>query len=101
MSDGESITTALVADLYLDGNFNLVRRFSKTYGYIESMLGKSRFSLRLHRVIPHFLAVFGLLAEVWKELNGKQIYSLDTFPVDAVVLARRRHKELRLTVLLI
>ena len=45
------------------------------------MLSKSRFSRRLHRIKHHFLAVFGQLAEMWKAVNSKHIYSLDTFPV--------------------
>ena len=81
MSDAEVMTTALTAVLYFGGNFALVQRFLGRPGYIPGMLGKSRFSRRLHRIKHHFLAVFGLLAEMWKALNNEHIYSLDTFPV--------------------
>lgn len=81
MNDAEIMTTALVAVLYFGGNFALAMRYLKAPGYIETMLTKSRFSRRLHRIKSHFLAVFGLLAEMWKAVNTKQIYSLDTFPV--------------------
>ena len=83
MSDAEVMTTALTAVLYFGGNFALARRFLNGPRYIPSMLSKSRFSRRLHRIKGHFLAVFGLLAELWKALNSEQIYSLDTFPVAA------------------
>lgn len=81
MSDAEVMTTALVAVLYFGGNFALARRFLNRPGYIPSMLSKSRFSRRLHRIKHHFLAVFGFLAELWKARNSDHIYSLDTFPV--------------------
>jgi len=83
MSDAEVMTTALVAVLYFGGNFALARRFLSRPDYVPLMLSKSRFSRRLHRIKGHFLAVFGRLAQMWKSLNGKQIYSLDTFPVAA------------------
>lgn len=81
MSDGEVMTAALVAALYFGGNFALSRRFLNRPEYIMPMLSKSRFSRRLHRIKHHFLAVFGLLAEMWKQVNDSHIYSLDTFPV--------------------
>lgn len=81
MSDAEVMTTALVAVLYFGGNFALAQRFLSKPDYIQTMLSKSRFSRRLHRVKHHFLAVFGLLAETWKALNSEHIYNLDTFPV--------------------
>jgi hypothetical protein len=81
MSDGEVMTTALVAALYFGGNFAMARRVLDKPEYITSMLSKSRYSRRLHRIKHHYLAVFALLAEMWKALNDKQIYSLDTFPV--------------------
>jgi hypothetical protein len=81
MSDGEVMTTALVAVLYYGGNFAMAQRALDKPEYITPMLSKSRFSRRLHRIKHHYLAVFGLLAEMWKALNEKQIYSLDTFPV--------------------
>ena len=81
MSDGEVMATALVAVLYFGGNFAMARRVLDKPEYITSMLSKSRYSRHLHRIKHHLLTVFGLLAELWKALNDKQIYSLDTFPV--------------------
>ena len=81
MSDGEVMTTALVAVLYFGGNFAMAQRFLSRPEYIAPMLSKSRFSRRLHRIKHHYLAIFTLLAEMWKASNDKHIYSLDTFPV--------------------
>jgi hypothetical protein len=81
MSDGEVMTVALVAALYYGGNFALARKALDEPDYIKPMLGKSRFSRRLQRIKHHFLTIFGLLAEEWKAMNDKDIYSLDTFPV--------------------
>lgn len=81
MSDAEVMTVALVAALYFGGNFALARRCLNRPDYILPMLSKSRFSRRLHRIKHHFLTVFGVLAEMWKQVNDSHIYSLDTFPV--------------------
>jgi len=81
LCDAEIMTIAIVAGLYFGGNYALSRTFLKEQGYIPNMLGKSRFSRRLHRVKHHFLTLFNVLAQMWKELNEAGIYILDTFPV--------------------
>ncbi len=75
------MTIAIVAVLYYGGNYALSRTFLKEQGYIPGMLGKSRFSRRLHRIKDHFLTLFNVLAQMWKDLNEDGIYVLDTFPV--------------------
>jgi hypothetical protein len=81
MSDAEIMTTAITAMLYFGGNFELSRRFLSDYGYIPNMLGKSRFSRRLHRIADLFLTLFNLLGETWRGLNEHSIYILDSFPI--------------------
>lgn len=81
MSDAEVMTTALVAVLFFAGNFSLACRFLQEQGYIPNMLGKSRFSRRLHRMQPYFLSLFVRLAEQWKTYNLQKIYAMDSFPV--------------------
>ena len=83
MSDAEVMTTALVASLYFGGNYTHARHMLHQQGYVPKMLGKSRFSRRLHRLKHFFVTVFNLLAEYWKQQNEGQVYSVDTFPVPA------------------
>jgi len=81
MSDAEVMTTAIIAALYLGGNFTQARSLLASQGYVPHMLGKSRFSRRLHRIAPFIVMLFNLLGEHWKLLNEDSIYSIDTFPV--------------------
>ena len=81
MSDAEVMTTAIIAMLYFGGNYSHARRLLSSQGYVSKMLGKSRFSRRLHRIKPLFLMLFSMLGEHWKSLNADLIYSIDTFPI--------------------
>jgi hypothetical protein len=81
LTDAEVMTIALVAALYFGGNHALARLFLQEQGYIPHTLSRSRLSRRLQRVKHHFLALFYLLGEVWKELNDESIYVIDTMPV--------------------
>lgn len=81
MSDAEVMTTALVAMLNYGGNYAKARKELGCRQYIPHMLGKSRFSRRLSRLGYLFVPLFAILAEVWKERNEDQIYSIDTFPI--------------------
>lgn len=81
MGDAEVMTTAIIAMLYFGGNYSHARRLLSSQGYVSKMLGKSRFSRRLHRIKPMFLMLFSMLGEHWKSLNSDLIYSIDTFPI--------------------
>jgi hypothetical protein len=83
MSDAEVMTTSIVAAVFFGGNMETARTFLKEQGYIPTMLGKSRFNRRQHRIAELFLTVFNLLAVIWKDLNEQSIYVLDSFPVAA------------------
>jgi hypothetical protein len=81
MSDAEVMTTAIIAVLFFGGNYTHARNLLSSQGYMPRMLGKSRFSRRLHRIQPMFLMLFSMLGEYWKSLNAGSIYSIDTFPI--------------------
>jgi len=81
VSDAEIMTIGIVAALYFGGNYNSARRMLWEQGYIPGTLGKSRFSRRLHRVKGHYLTLFAILGEVWKEENEDDIYVVDTYPL--------------------
>ncbi len=81
VSDAEIMTIGIVAALKFGGNYNSARLMLKEQGYIPGMLGKSRFSRRLHRVKPYFLTLFSVLGECWKAESEENIYVVDTYPI--------------------
>lgn len=83
MSDAEVMTTSIVAATFFGGNMERARVFLKEQGYIPTMLEKSRFNRRQHRIAELFLTVFNLLATLWKDLNEQSLYVVDSFPVAA------------------
>jgi hypothetical protein len=96
MSDAEVMTTSIVAAVFFGGNMETARTFLKEQGYIPTMLGKSRFNRRQHRIAELFHTVFNLLAMIWKDLNTQSIYVLDSFPIAACdnyrILRSRRYR---------
>jgi hypothetical protein len=98
MSDAEVMTTAIIAALFFQGNFERARIYLKEEGFIPHMLGKSRFNRRLHRIQDLFLTLFHLLGETWKELNAQSVYVIDSFPIAScdnyrICRSRRYHGE--------
>jgi hypothetical protein len=81
MTDAEGMTTAIVAAVFFRGNFESACRYLKENDFIPTMLSKSRFNRRLHRLRDLFLTLFGVLGETWKELNAESVYSIDSFPI--------------------
>ena len=81
MNDSEVITTALVAALFFGGNYELARAFLRQRRYIPTMLSKSRYSRRLHRVSHYIMTFIEILGSHWKELSDDSIYVIDTFPI--------------------
>jgi hypothetical protein len=83
LSDAEIMTIAIVAALYFGGNQALARLFLREQGYLRHTISRSRLCRRLARLKHHFLALFYVLGEVWKELSDESIYVIDTMPVAA------------------
>lgn len=81
MCDAEVMTTAIVAAVFFRGNFESARMYLYEHQFIPTMLSKSRFNRRLHRIGDLFLTLFAVLGETWKELNAQSIYSIDSFPI--------------------
>lgn len=81
ISDSEVITTAFVSVLYFGGHLENGQHFMKMKGYVPGMLGKSRFSRRLHRLSDFVLALFFYLGKRLKDMAGAAVYRLDSFPV--------------------
>lgn len=83
MSDAEVMTTALVAMLFLGGNYTAACALLHEQGYMPRMLTKSRLSRRLQRIRPLFLSLFAVLGESFKQMNDESIYLIDTMPIAA------------------
>ena len=81
VSDSEVITTAFVSVLYFGGHLDNGRHFMKLKGYVPRMLGKSRFSRRLHRLADFLVAMFYGLGKQLKDMAGAANYRLDSFPL--------------------
>lgn len=94
MNNAEVMTVALCASLFFSGNYEKSREFLSEHGYIRNMLSKSRFNRRL-LAIPEtvWLALFNLLAELFKHTNEGDEYAMDSFPVpvcDNIRISRSR-----------
>ena len=87
ISDGEVMTTAIVAPLYYSGNFEKGRKAMSQPQYIPNMISRSRFNRRLHRVEPMLLVLFEALGQAWKHLNSESVYSIDAFPSQFVTIS--------------
>ncbi len=91
MSEAEVMTCAVVAALYLGGNFPLACRMLHEQGYMPRMLSANRFNRRVHRIKPLFLTLFAVLGEMFKQMTGESVYVIDTFPIAACDNYRIRH----------
>ena len=80
-TDAEVITTALAAALFFGNNQDKARAALHQTGLIPRMLGKSRFSRRLHRVGDLIARGFFLLGLALKEVSASPRYLVDSFPV--------------------
>lgn len=81
ISDSEVITTVVVSSLKYYGNVESAREFLLTEGYIPKMLSKSRLNRRIHKIKNLIYNLFHQLGFVFKKLNIKSQYIIDSFPV--------------------
>ena len=71
MTTAEVMCVALVVSACFSGNIERTRLFLSEYGYMKSMLSKSRLNRRLHAIDADlWQALFGILAETFKERNA-------------------------------
>jgi hypothetical protein len=84
LSTTEVMTIPLVACAFFGGNIEKARSFLSEYGYIKRMISKSRLNRRLHAIDADlWQALFGMLAELFKERNDDGAYVVDSLPVAA------------------
>ena len=83
MSDAEVMSTAIVAALYFGGNLERARGLLAQPTYIPRMLSKSRFNRRLPALEGLLIYLFQVLGEVFKQLNARSVYLIDSSPIPA------------------
>jgi hypothetical protein len=79
MSDAEVITAALVAARFFAGNQFLAGQYLLDHGLMPTMLCKSRFSRRWHRLFLPLLDLFDYLTTILKSPNSSKEYMLYQF----------------------
>jgi hypothetical protein len=93
MRDSEIITTCIVSALYFGGHHANARNFMQMTGMIPSMLEKSRFCRRLHRLEGLLFQLFFEIGQYLKDIAGASDYVMDSFPVpvcDNIRIARSK-----------
>jgi hypothetical protein len=80
-TDAEIATVILIAARYFGGNLETASSFVRSTGLMPSMLGKSRFNRRMHKIGELLAELFFYLGEAIKELHINQTYCIDSFPV--------------------
>ena len=94
MSDAEILTTALVAALFFYGNHARACQYMQEQGLVGQMLGKSRFSRRLHQLSDLMYELCHQLGMAFKQLHSTTEYLLDSFPIPSV----RQHSDSSLSI---
>jgi hypothetical protein len=83
MSDAEVMTTAVVAALYFGGDLERARGLRAPPTYLPRMLSKSRFNRRLPALEGWLSYLLQVVGEVFKQLNARSVYRIDSFPIRA------------------
>jgi len=93
ISDSEVLFLGYLAVSDFNGNY------SKAYYYgmgmkLVSPIEYSRFTRRINQLEKEIEQLFLFLSELFKKLNGSQIYSVDSFPVELCQIQREKRSKL-------
>jgi hypothetical protein len=94
MSDAEVMTTAVVAAVDFGGVIAHAAAALNDSQLIPAMLSKGRLSVRLAAVTDLLVGLFEHLGELFKQLNSRDEYILDSMPVPISQMARLRRSRL-------
>ncbi|MDE1191510.1 MAG: transposase [Arachidicoccus sp.] len=81
VSESEILTTAVVAGKYFYGHQHRAILYMKSSGLIPSMLDKSRFNRRLHKVAALLHELFSVITHYIQYIRCDMQYIIDSFPV--------------------
>jgi hypothetical protein len=79
--DEEVFTVILIAVSYFGGNIETAISVVRSIGLISSMLNKSRFNYRMHKIGKLLAEIFFHTGEIIKSLNISHTYAIDSFLV--------------------
>ncbi len=81
MKDAEVITTAIIAGIYFNGNFQKTLIFFEDYPHFEYVLSKSRFSRRLSKLGSTLSKIMDIIMEYNKNRSKNKEFMIDSFPI--------------------
>jgi len=81
MRDVEVITTAIIAGIYFNGNFQKTLTFFEDYPHFDYVLSKSRFSRRLANLGSTLSKIMDIIIEHNKNRSETKEFMIDSFPI--------------------
>lgn len=81
MKDAEVITTAIIAGIYFNGNFQKTLIFFEDYPHFNYVLSKSRFSRRLSKLGCTLSKIMDIIMEYNKNISKDKEFMIDSFPI--------------------
>lgn len=81
MKDAEVITTAIIAGIYFNGNFQKTLSFFDDYPHFDYVLSKSRFSRRLSKLGSTLSKIMDIIMEHNKNRSKTKEFMVDSFPI--------------------
>lgn len=94
VSDSEVMTTAIVAALYFKGNQTHAIGYMHSHRMIPSMIGKSGFTKRLHKLAALLMWLFLDIGRMFKYVCAELEYIIDSFPLKVCHNIRISHSKL-------
>ena len=81
VSDSEIITTAILSALYFKGNKCSAINYMRTYNMSPTMVGKSGFCKRIHKIASLLMWMFLDIRRLFKYVCAELEYIIDSFPL--------------------
>jgi len=93
ISNAEVLFIGYLAVSDFNGNYYKAYKYSISMGWISS-IEYSRFIRRINRLDREIEQLFIFLGDLFKRLNGSQVYSVDSFPVEICQIQREKRAKL-------
>jgi len=82
VTDGEVMTSAIVAARFFSGNFETAQDLLEGPSYFRGRLSRNRFNRRLHALDSVLEAFFEWLGELHRMASAEDIFLIDSCPVE-------------------
>jgi len=93
ISDSEVLFLGYLAVSDFNGNYSKAHYYAMGMRLV-SQVEYSRFTRRINQLEKEIEGLFIFLSELFKKLNGSQIYSVDSFPVEICQIQREKRSKL-------